>query len=287
MKKINDLLRKLNIKPQKYQKEGKVYIVCDGEHKYVVKKNDHPIYEYLNQRNFDYYPNTVVKDGYEIASFEEEIKRPDEEKILDLVSLVSLLHAKTTYYKSVNEYDFQDIYETLLSEIADVKNYYDNLMDTIESEIFMSPSSYFLARHITQIYNAISYCEYHLKKWYEENKNNTKMRQSIIHNNLSLNHYINNKLISWNQAKFSSPVFDIYHLYKETYCDFVWEEIMKSYHNKYPLKNNELELFYILISIPNKIELNDDEYHNTIVVNRQLEYIDKTGTFIECMQKAS
>ena len=54
--------------------------------------------------NFDYYPNTVVKDGYEIASFEEEIKRPDEEKILDLVSLVSLLHAKTTYYKRVNEY---------------------------------------------------------------------------------------------------------------------------------------------------------------------------------------
>ena len=287
MKKINEILKELEIKPLCYRKDGNIYIVEDKEKKYVIKRNDNPIYEYLNQRNFNYYPDTITKNGYEIVSYEEDIERPNEEKIIDLISLAALLHAKTTYYKKVNEFDYQEIYEELNNNIEHIKNYYNNLMDYIESEVFMSPSSYLLARHITQIFNAISYCEHNTKEWYQKIKDKSKVRQSIIHNNLSLEHYINNKLISWNKAKFASPVFDIYHLYRQTYNDYVWDELMKEYTSSYPLQDDELELFYILISLPQKIVLNKNEFNNTILVNEQLQYIDKTGSFIEKMKKAS
>lgn len=287
MKRINEILKELKIKPQSYRKDGNIYIVEDTKNKYVIKKNDNPIYDYLKQRNFNYYPDTIIKNGYEIVNYEEDLERPNEEKIVDLVSLVALLHTKTTYYKKLNEYDYQEIYEDLNDRVEHIKSYYNSLMDYIESEIFMSPSSYLLARHITQIFNTISYCEYNIKEWYSKIKDKSKIRQSIIHNNLSLDHYINNKLISWNKAKFSSPVYDICHLYRETYDEYVWDELMKEYIGSYPLKEEELELFYILISFPKEIHLDDCEYNNTILVNEQLKYIDKTGKFIENMKKTS
>jgi len=287
MKKINKILKELEIKLNSYRKNGNAYIIEDDKTKYVIKKNDNPIYDYLNQRNFNYYPQTMIKNGYEIVTFEDDIERPNEEKIFDLISLVALLHSKTTYYKHINEFDYQEIYENINKKIEYLKKYYNNLMDVYESQIFMSPSSYLLARHITQIFNAIGYCEYNIKEWYKKIKDKNKIRQSIIHNNLSLDHYINNKLISWNKAKFSLPVFDIYRLYRETYKDFVWDELIREYNNSYPLQEGEIELFYVLISIPDDIRLDKDEYQNTIIVSNQLEYIDKTGTFIENMKKAS
>lgn len=287
MKKINKILSKLELKPQSYRKEGNIYIVGCDDSKYVVKRNDNPIYGYLRQRNFDYYPETIIEDGYEIVKFEEDIEEPKEEKMNSLISLTALLHNKTTYYKTVGEYDYQEMYENLSKTIVEVKEYYHTLMDKVESETFMSPSSYLLARHITPVFNAISYCEYNLKKWYESIKDKRKIRQAIVHNNLSLDHYINNKLISWNRAKFSSPIFDIYHLYSNTYKDFVWEEVLNEYKSSYPLQEDELELFYILISIPKKIYLNNSEYQNTVIVNDLLDYIDLTGTFIEMTKKTS
>lgn len=287
MKKINEILKEVEIKPQRYQKEGNVYIVEDSSTKYVIKKNDNPIYDYLNQRNFIYYPKTLCKEGYDIAEYEEDINRPSEEKMIDLVSLAALLHSKTTYYKSVNHFDYQSIYEELKAKLEEKKSYYNNLMDMIESQIFMSPSSYLLSRHITQIFNVISYCEHNTDEWYKSVKEKNKMRVSIIHNNLSLEHYINDKLISWNKAKFSTPVFDICHLYQETYKDFVWDELIKEYMSSYPLHADELELFYILISVPKNINFSNSEYENTIDVNNLLDYISKTGKFIETMKKTS
>ena len=160
-------------------------------------------------------------------------------------------------------------------------------MDRIESQLFMSPSSYLLARHITQVFNVINYCDYNIDQWYKSIKDMNKMRVSIIHNNLSLDHFIDDKLISWNRAKFSTPVFDIYNLYKNTYKDYVWDELMREYMSSYPLHNDELELFYVLISIPKKVKMLSSEYQNTIEINNLLEYISKTGTFIETMKKTS
>lgn len=287
MKKINSILKSLDIKPNRYEQNGKVYFVEAKDERYIVKKNDNPIYDYLNQRSFGYYPNVILEDGYEISKYEEEIEIPKEEKILDLVSLTGLLHLKTTHFKPTTEYAYKDIYEDLKGNIEYLKEHYNKIMDSIESEIFMSPSSYLLARHITQIYNMINYCEGNIENWYKKIQDKQKIRIVTLHNNLSLDHYINNKLISWNKTKTGSPIFDLYKLYKKTYNEFVWEEVLKKYMKSYPLFEEELDLFYLIISIPDNLELKSNEYENVQMINRQLEYMDLTGNFIRIMKKTS
>ena len=280
MKKINEILRNKNLKPKKYFKQGSVYIVELEDSKLVLKKNNTDIYKYLKERNFDYYPNTEIIDGYELMEYVEDDNLTDDTKINKIISLMSLLHSKTTYYKSTNDMEYKEIYETINATIKNRIDYYNRLMDVIESEVYMSPSHYFLARNITNIFNALDYCRYQLEKWYDQVKDLKKIRKSVIHNNLDLSHYLNNKLISWNKSKFDLPIFDIEHLYRTSYDDFVWDELLNDYLSQNMLHDEEVKLLYIILSIPEEIKFNNSEYQNTIIVNNLINYISKTSELV-------
>lgn len=281
MKKINEILRSKNLKPKKYDKQGNAYIIELDDYKLVLKKNKTDMYKYLNDRNFDYYPNTEIIDGYEISEYIEDDNLMDDSKINNLLNLTALLHNKTTFYKSVEGYEYNDLFESISNKIIKRKEYFNNLMDVIESENYMSPSHYFLARNITNIFNALDYCEYELKKWYEKVKDLKKIRKVIIHNNLDLSHYRNNKLISWGNSKFDLPIFDLEQLYRRTYNDFVWDELLSNYLSQNMLQEEEIKLLYIIISIPDEINFSNSEYQNTIIVSNLISYISKTSQLIE------
>ena len=152
MKKINEILRSKNLKPKKYDKQGNAYIIELDDYKLVLKKNKTDMYKYLNDRNFDYYPNTEIIDGYEISEYIEDDNLMDDSKINKLLDLTALLHNKTTFYKSIEGYEYNDLFESISNKIIKRKEYFNNLMDVIESENYMSPSHYFLARNITNIF---------------------------------------------------------------------------------------------------------------------------------------
>lgn len=280
MKKINEILRNKNLKPKKYFKQGSVYIVELEDSKLVLKKNNTDIYKYLKERNFDYYPNTEIIDGYELMEYVEDDNLTDDTKINKIISLMSLLHSKTTYYKSTNDMEYKEIYETINVTIKNRIDYYNRLMDIIESEVYMSPSHYFLARNITNVFNALDYCRYQLEKWYDQVKDLKKIRKSVIHNNLDLSHYLNNKLISWNKSKFDIPIFDIEHLYRTSYDNFVWDELLNDYLSQNMLHDEEVKLLYIILSIPEEIKFSNSEYQNTIIVNNLINYISKTSELV-------
>ena len=280
MKKINEILRNKNLKHKKYFKQGSVYIVELEDSKLVLKKNNTDIYKYLKERNFDYYPNTEIIDGYELMEYVEDDNLTDDTKINKIISLMSLLHSKTTYYKSTNDMEYKEIYETINATIKNRIDYYNRLMDVIESEVYMSPSHYFLARNITNIFNALDYCRYQLEQWYDQVKDLKKIRKSVIHNNLDLSHYLNNKLISWNKSKFDLPIFDIEHLYRTSYDDFVWDELLNDYLSQNMLHDEEVKLLYIILSIPEEIKFSNSEYQNTIIVNNLINYISKTSELV-------
>ena len=280
MKKINEILRNKNLKPKKYFKQGSVYIVELEDSKLVLKKNNTDIYKYLKERNFDYYPNTEIIDGYELMEYVEDDNLTDDTKINKIISLMSLLHSKTTYYKSTNDMEYKEIYETINATIKNRIDYYNRLMDVIESEVYMSPSHYFLARNITNIFNALDYCRYQLEQWYDQVKDLKKIRKSVIHNNLDLSHYLNNKLISWNKSKFDLPIFDIEHLYRTSYDDFVWDELLNDYLSQNMLHDEEVKLLYIILSIPEEIKFSNSEYQNTIIVNNFINYISRTSELV-------
>lgn len=287
MQKINEILKKYNIKPHRYEKNGKVIMVSDEVNKYVIKKNqrNQEIFEYLRNRSFDYYPKILndSNDSYEISEYIYDDYIPDEQKMLDLIKLVSLLHNKTTHYKEVDFADYKTIYETLSNNIEYLYSYYNDIITLIETKVYMSPSEYLLARNISKIFGSLNFSKQELEKWYKLVENKTKQRVVVLHNNLDLSHFRSNTknyLLSWDKAKLGIPIFDLYILYKRHGLDFNFEEILKYYESSYKLQEDEKILFFILIALPDKIEFDGTLYEQTKKIGKFLDLSYKTESLI-------
>ena len=291
MKEISDLLKKNNIRSLSYKKEGNVIIADTNVGKVVIKKNNNRdyIYNYLNTRNFNYYPEIIEKENFIISKYEEDIDIPKEQKILDLIDLVSLMHSKTTHYKNLSEDEYKKIYEDLHNNFEYLYEYYTDIISIIDDKVFMSPSEYLLARNISAIFRSIEIGKGYVENWLNEVEGLTKMRMSVVHNNLDLSHYIRNSydyLVSWDKSKIDIPVFDLYNLYNNHFLDFDFFELLKRYEQTYPLKKYELELLFILITMPSKIEFNDTEFNMCIKISNEIDKLYKSNNLIEEYKKS-
>ena len=287
MKEISDILKKYNYKPNRYQKKGKTTIVNTDSGCIVIKKKEHDnefIKNYLDSRNFDYYPRVIDKiDNYEITEYVDSSNIPEEQKILDLIDLVALLHSKTTHYKEITEDHFKELYEDLSNNIYYLTSYYNDLITVIESRVFMSPSEYLLARNISRIYAALNFCKNDLEKWYEEVKNIHQIRHVVLHNNLELDHFIRNKnsyLLSWDKSKIDSPFFDLYKLYRKHGIEFDFISLLKRYEQTYPLQSYERKILFILIAMPSKIEFTGNCYQDCKIIGKEFDLLYKTEVLI-------
>lgn len=291
MKEISELLKKYDIRALGYKKDGNVIVADTNIGKLVLKPNRKKdyIYNYLNTRNFDYYPEIVQSDNYVITRYVEDVDIPREQKIIDLIDLVSLMHSKTTHYKNVSEDEYKKIYEDLSNNYEYLSEYYNDLISIIDDKVFMSPSEYLLARNISFIFKSIEEGRNYTQNWLKNIDGLTKMRVSVVHNNLDLSHFIRNNrefLVSWDKSKIDIPVFDLYNLYNNHFMDFDFFEILRRYEQVYPLKSYELELFFILITMPSKIEFDDTEYNMCIKISNEIDKLYKSHELIEQYKKS-
>ena len=260
--------------------------IIDDDYVIKNKKNDVDlIYNYLLSRSFNYFPEIIKKDNEKIYyRYIPDILEPKEQKITDLIILLTLLHSKTTFYKEVDLDYYKYIYENINQEIDSVYNYYNNLMDTIENELYMSPANYLIARNISVIYASLAYAKDSIKKWYNLIEDKRRVRLVTIHNNLSLDHYIKNDrpyLVSWDSAKIDMPIYDLVSLYRNHYLDFEFNDIFKLYLSKYPLSKEEMILFLSIIAVPDKIKYTDSEYKTVLRVRRIIDYVYKTNVLLK------
>ena len=285
---INELLKKYNIKPRTYKKIKNVILIETENKRFIIKKinkNNEYIYDYLKTRNFTYIPKKITNrdEDYEITEFITKYEIPEEQRILDLIDLVSLLHNKTTHYKETAENDYDEMYEDLKNNIEHLYGYYNDIISIIETKVYMSPCEYLLARNISIIFSTLDFLREEINKWYKKIKGNTKQRYVVLHNNLELDHFINNEknyLISWEKSKIGVPIFDIYKLYLNHGLEFDFSEIIKRYEKNYPLHETERSLLFILILMPQKIEFNNSEYENTEQARKKIDFIYKTRKLV-------
>ena len=275
MIKINDVLKKYNLKIKKISKLGKVTILDTDSDSLVIKKShiDEKILMYLKSRNFDYIPDIIENTDYNITRYIKGFNIPKEQKIEDLIKLVTLLHSKTTHYKEIDTQKNERIYNQLNDNINYLYSYYTDHISLIENKVFMSPSDLLFASNVTKFYDLLDYDKKKLEKWYDIVKGKTRERNVVIHNNLCLDHFIrNNKsyLINWDKAKIDLPVFDLYKLYKNE-SDFDFDELLSMYEKSYPLFEDEKLLLEILISIPDDISFSSFDYDRCQDINKILE----------------
>lgn len=280
------VLKEAGITPKKIKKINNSYLIDTGDYKYIVKNKDEKLdkkFNYLLSRGFNYFPESFSVNNYDIFKYIEGGEISYEEKLYELVDLISLLHTKTTRYKNIDIDDYKMIYEDLDKKIEDLTNYYNSLNDLIDREIYMSPSHFLLVLNISKVYSALTFCKKELDNWYELIKNNPKQRVAYIHNNLGVDHVIrgdNPYLISWSRSKVDLPIYDLIDLYNKTKDEIDFDILLNSYQKRYPLKQEELKLFFINISIPKKISFGEDEYENTKEVKKMLNVLKKGDKLI-------
>lgn len=274
-------------KAKKITLKNSAKIIENEDTRLVIKKDNPNIldtYNYLLSRSFDYFPKIIYKDNdYNAYEYIEDVNEPSEQRILDIITLTSILHSKTTFYKEVDIDNYKYLYETINKKLEYLFNYYNDIITLIEKNIYMSPSNYIIARNINKIFETINYCKYEVDSWYELIKDKRKIRVVNIHNNLSLDHYIKNDkpyLISWNKNKIDMPIYDLLTLYKKYYLDFDFYELFNYYESRYPLTNEERKMLFILMSIPEKLVLDSSEYKNSIKCRKFFDYIYKTEELI-------
>ncbi len=285
MIKISEVLKNHNLTANRLEKKGKVTILDTDKGKYVYKNGniDNKILMYLKSRNFDYMPSISQNNEYQMTRYIENLDIPAEQKIIDLIKLTALLHSKTTHYKEIDKDDYEKIYDDLDNNLKYLYSYYTDLITIIESKVFQSPSEQLLARNISKIYDTIAENKKKLDDWHSLVQKKSKERNVVLHGNLKLDHFIRNDksyFISWDKAKIGSPVFDIYKLYQNHALDFDFKPLFKIYEEIYPLTKDEKELLHILISMPNIIKLNKNEYDNCKNISHELDKIYKTEKLI-------
>ena len=287
MKQISNLLKKHDLKANSYRKLGKTTLINTNDGKIVIKEknnNQNKIYDYLNSRSFRYYPEIVFEDDkYYVTKYIDDIEIPLEQKMIDMIDLVSLLHNKTTHYKEVDLDDYKKIYEDVKNNIEYLDGYYKDIISVIETKVYMGSDEYLLARNISKILSSINYCRNEIDKWYELINQKRKQRFVVLHNNLEVEHFIrdtNSYLVSWDKSKIDIPIFDLYKLYKRCCLEYDFESILKRYESNYPLLEEERLLFFILISLPDKLELDNSMYENTKLISKQIDVLYKTENLL-------
>lgn len=290
MNNIRNILDKYDIKGNKLTIRNNARIIDD---KIVLKKRNNDldkVYSYLKSRSFDYFPSIIdSNDEYDIYPYIIDKYEPKEQKGMDLIYLLSLLHSKTTYYRE-NDIDHnKKIYEDINNEVDYLYNYYSDLISLIEKEVYMSPSSYLLARNINMVFDSIYYVKNNIEKWYKIIENNKNERVSYIHNNVNLSHYIKNEkpyLISWDKAEVDSPIYDLISFYRNHYRDLDFIDLLKVYESHYPLKEEEKLLMFSYLAMPYKLDIVNNEYKMCIKVNELINYLYKTNNLIMNYQKS-
>ena len=277
-------------KPYRCTIKGNCKILETSTGNYVVKtkKNDKDLkgmYDYLSSRNFHSFPKLVEhnREDVHVTEYIEELQIPKEQKALDLIQQVSLLHQKTTYFKSVSVDVYQEIYENIDANITYSKAYYDNLFEYTVGKIYMSPSEYFFMTHYSKVKAALDFCKREIDDWFELVKKENKQRVCFIHNQLALDHFLENDqgyLISWENSKTDSPVLDLVHFYKNEYFDLDFEMLLQKYFEKNPFSEAEKKLFFCSISLPPKVELAGNEFLVCKNIREQLDYVFKTELLI-------
>lgn len=266
--------------------KNNVKIIKTDEEKYVIKKshkNLDKLFSYLKTRNFNEYPNIIEKKENEyIYEYIEDEYMPEEQKNKDIVKLMSSLHNKTVFYKEVGKDKYDEIYDKLKNNIYYIKEYYENLIEEIENEIYPSPSHFLIAKHYSKINSAIDFCKNEIEEWKNLVKDKDKQRVCVVHNNLRTSHFLKNTdsfFISWDNYIIDTPIWDLYNFYiKNNINNF--NELLDEYEKDLKLSEDEKKLLFIMLSIPKKFTFELDEMESTNKVKEFIKHLYKSNDLI-------
>lgn len=286
MNDLRNFIDKYDLNVYSYKKLKNIKIVDTSKGKYVLKdkfSNDDNLYEYLNNKNFSYILNRDKLNDYTVYPYINQVEIPDEEKAIELIYILSVLHNKTTFYRETSLDKTKEIYEELSKRLIYLNYYYHDLQDVIEQKIFMSPCEYLLIRNISLVYSSLNFSKEKLEEWYKLKSRQKKERVVLLHNKPCLAHILvgeDKQLISWDNYKRDIPIYDFVYFYKKDFMDLEMSTLFDMYQSKFFFSEDEYLLFIVLITIPEKLVFDKSNYDNCLSTFIFVRYLIKTRDFV-------
>ncbi len=270
----------------KIKKIDNLKIVYKDDKKYCVKKCPNTLdkLRYLRSKDFNNFIDIRYIDGNEIREYIEEIDISDEDKLKELIHVISMLHTKTTFYRNFPLDEIKEFYERETEEIYNIKKYYDELCDKYDAYLFMPISMNLLVRNISFFLISLDNSKYFLDRWYKIMKDKQRQRVTFCHNNLKLSNFIvenNSYLINFDKSIIDSPVVDITSLFKNNYTKLDMSNIFNIYISKYQLLEEEKYLLYHKLCKIHKLNLSNNEILNMKEVSDKINYLKKINLFLK------
>lgn len=279
MKRISEVFN-----PSKITISGKSKIIDTSEGKFVLKKKNKDIkslYDYLNSRSFNSFPELVdeLDDEYVYKALSEP-SVPIEQKSTDMAKLLANLHTKTAYFKDVSQDKIKEIYENIVSNISHIDSYYETLFNNLEIKDVLLPSELVLLEGRSKMKSLMEFLSNEAETWYKLVSDKTKERVVYCHNNLSIDHYINNSFISWDNYTVDTPVLDLINLYHNDFGKYNYSNFLDKYLKLFDLLDEEKHLLFLMISFPIPLNMGSNEMNNTINASKLFDYINETENLI-------
>ena len=185
--------------------------------------------------------------------------------------------------------DFDILHLDFLKKLFDnnlsyLGTYYNALFLKNLSYEYQSPDKYLFCRNYSKYINSIKFCKDKLDSWYEKVKDKDKVRVSVIHNNLAMDHFLyslrNSSLISWDNYKIDTPVLDFVNLYHNEYLNYDFSSFLENYLTTFELLEEEKKLLFILLSLPLFNVIEGTEFEKAKKMHDNILYLYKTEKLI-------
>lgn len=233
---------------------------------YFDRNIDNNIYDYFNLIGFSNYLSLISDAGENFSLF--LIEHKDENYIESLCDLYLRSFRKVKLDNDI----VKNIYDQVNLKIDNLYKYYLKVQDKIEELLHPNDAQYNLIINISNIYHLLDMGKFFLDRWYTSE--HTFMLENYIFDDLSHNNFIDGNFIHL-KGDFDKSVYFLDKLYKCNYLsNSLFNDIDFIISNRKFLDNN-IFLYYSLISIAREIDYND-----LIEVNSLNYYVKLTYDFL-------
>jgi len=159
--------------------------------------------------------------------------------------------------------------------------YYLDLQDYIESLDFPTPAQYLLLKNISRFYSLLRFSKEKLENWFRDDNKN--IREVLLIKDVNLSNFRvgeKNYFVDFKKAEKGLVIYDLVDFYKNVAVDLDFASLFNYYNSRYQLNRAEMNLFYSLIAIPEKISFFKKNYEDTVRVRKVVDYVNVTISFV-------
>ena len=286
MSKLSECCSKYSLSVQKIQYCNVYTLIYTKQNIYLFLEDDSirkKTFSLLKKIDYPFYQESINKDEDSYGLYLYHDDECDDFKEKKMIQAFAYLHHKTMFAIQYSQQQLLEFYHSVQERIQDVLDYYDDLMNYIQSFSFPRIDYYCLIINISLFFHSIYQAFYYLEEWYQHYNSDSVLRKAFLIQDTSFHNFCcsnNSYFYNFSKSHEDLMIYDFVSFYRANFdcCDM--KELFFEYQKLLSYSVDEMNLFFCFISIPNKVLFESSIYDNTVLLNNELDYIRKTEQFI-------